>query len=427
MTALRPSSIEYSLVDIVNNETLPNTGHGKHEITSNSGFATAEQYKEAVRKSIAHSQKEYSNISEKKEFYELQKKSEKSGKNNKGLLPELLKSIDPEFVKHGGGSLYDYAKLAQLKGQDITTITIHESRMLQLLYKGEDKLGDVARGQFVEDKFDFLLEEAQKIEEELGVKIKFILELENFGEGSIGDKLREERKAFRARFSGSSKVLSTHFIRKNPNYKQPTAEEYEALSEEEKDKIFADNHQFIDGEIDQFEDIIKGHGSTIEEIASGNIEDITKIVNTYIIDVIDQVEREGEEGIILGHCDLIKLNIHKIIEKGKGKEFADEVISKVFSQDEIQKRYGDLFDLVNEKKMFVEINLAGEAKGVGFYGKDLLNKMKEKEVKVVIGSDSHNISDEQGAEKIWEETVKDALLDSGITKVYEPTLKNTEE
>ncbi len=419
MTALRNPEISHTKINIVENTSLPNAIHGKHEGCTNSGLSSSKKFQEAITKTNEASRSQYKEfLNSSGETLDLYFSCVKNSQEKQNQEQKFLKEIDPEFIKHGGGSLYEYAMLAHLRGQKTTTITIHESRMMQLLYDGEGGLAEkgISRGQFTEEDFDFLLEKSQKISKELGVEIKFVLELENFGEGTMGDELREERKSFRAKFPAKNKVLSTHFMPISPNYQQ--IEEWSDYNPQEK---FSDNYQFIDGSLNQFDKILFGQEGRRFQIKKGVLGLISNIVTTYVTSLLEQVEREGEAGMVLGHCDLIKLNIHKIIagKNAENSEYADKIISKVFALDSVQEKYEELFDAVNEKGMLVEINLAGEAKGVGFYGKDLLPLMKEKDVKICIGSDSHKISDEQGAEKIWEDVVQPALVKAKITEILE--------
>ena len=74
--------------------------------------------------------------------------------------------------------------------------------------------------------------------------------------------------------------------------------------------------------------------------------------------------------------------------------------------------------------MYVEINLAGMALGVGIYGEHLLGIMKQQGVKLTIASDTHNLSQEKGAKTIFEQGIKgekavrQTFIDAGFTEIH---------
>lgn len=365
------------------------TTHGKHFLIGNSGILSKKNFKRIEDEIQKIAEEKLCNVQTDTGFFSIQREKKITQKQEK-----FANQADEYFIKHGGGSIWEYAKIAQIRKQKLCILTLHESRMLGLLYSGEEELAkkNIARGVFIFACNKYLQEKAEEIKEKLGVRIEYNLELENFGKGAWGDKMRALSESRNDENFFARRTLSNHFMRVNPN----------------KEKVEkATDIDFIDGNEKQFKKILDGHKITLQDLRD-EPQNIAKLIRTYVIDTIEQIKREGQESMVLGHLDLIKAKIFTMMtQEEKSEDNLDATqalkrIEKAFQEQEIQDLYEELFDAVNEKNMIVELNLSGVAKGVGVYGIQFLGMMKRKNIKVTVGSDSHEVEQEDGAKKIFE-------------------------
>lgn len=344
---------------------IPNGVHQAHVLSLNSGFLTEQEFLYFFEKSekIAYNiLKDVNFLEVKEEFFECTKK----------INEEIEKQLRSPAAPHGGSTIIEHIILSLLRNDTTCNILMHEPRVGMFLYKGEEILKNGNKNKFINYRgifaFNFLEKVKEKIkiyEKKYNIICNIGIELEDFENYEPGKIFRENNKKIYNSFDFF--IHSKHSL------------------------CIAGKNIPIDAGVEEFEKIFT--------YFSGNIE---KIIVHYVKDQIVIIEKNGKAGDSLAHPDLIRLPLiqqHKISALE-----ANSIISKLFQKKSIQMVYEELCDVLNQKKMYIGINLAlgGKLQTTGlFYGQEIIHILREKKVSVLLEKDTHNMKEEARVQKYW--------------------------
>ena len=364
------------------NKEIP-IAHGNHALVLNSGFISEKDFKKAFidfESLMKNSFQDSDNIFV-SNFIKISQEKEKNFINS-------FNNTSTTFVKHGGGSIFEYCLLANKLGQKEVNITVHEPREI-LKYQGEEVLEGIPRGNFAFKNINWIKKQVKPYEKDFGLKINFILEHEN-----PGSDLKPEHQWTKNYYHHFDKhILSTHNIPISP------------------DNFSAYKQNFIDGTDENFDEIFNGH-----QINENQTEEtIIKILETYIQTQINHVINDGKKGYILGHCNLISCKIFtKLINLKKDKNKVINLIKKIYQNEKVTSKYKKLFELVKEKEMSIDLNIKGSCDQFICYEDLLFDLLKETQVPLVIGSDAHNLKQAIEAEGYYKSKLLNIIKENGL-------------
>ncbi|MEN8138459.1 MAG: histidinol-phosphatase HisJ family protein, partial [Bacteroidota bacterium] len=104
--------------------------------------------------------------------------------------------------------------------------------------------------------------------------------------------------------------------------------------------------------------------------------------NGYLNEVMEMIECSGEMIQIVGHLDLPKLNV----------EVPEVLLNFESSTHPLANKFRTLLEIIADKNLALDVNMAGKAKGVGVYPSlNILKRAKALNIPICIGTDTHHV------------------------------------
>jgi len=138
-----------------------------------------------------------------------------------------------------------------------------------------------------------------------------------------------------------------------------------------------ENLRFLDGNLKHAEDIYEGHKKkNIEECETLGLSNLItpeyqeaifiEMITTYVRSQVAHLERTKDRAkeklTILGHCDLVKLTIDKLLQESdkiemkiENKQEREKYIQKLFENDMVKEEYEKLFDVVKKQGALIDL------------------------------------------------------------------------
>lgn len=102
----------------------------------------------------------------------------------------------------------------------------------------------------------------------------------------------------------------------------------------------------------------------------------------YFNEVIQMIECFGDMIQIIGHIDLPKLNV----------DMPEALLNFETSSHPLANKFRTLLELIADRNLSLDVNMAGEFKGVGVYPtQNILRRAKELQIPVCLGTDLHHV------------------------------------
>ena len=104
--------------------------------------------------------------------------------------------------------------------------------------------------------------------------------------------------------------------------------------------------------------------------------------NGYINEMIEMIESFGDMIQVVGHLDLPKLNVE-----------VPEVIKNFESSSHpLANKFRTLLEIIADRDLALDVNMAGDFKGVGVYpSQNILKRAFELQIPVALGTDTHHV------------------------------------
>ncbi len=104
--------------------------------------------------------------------------------------------------------------------------------------------------------------------------------------------------------------------------------------------------------------------------------------NGYINEMIEMIESFGDMIQVVGHLDLPKLNVE-----------VPEVLQNFESSSHpLANKFRTLLEIIADRDLALDVNMAGEFKGVGVYpAQNILRRAFELQIPVAVGTDTHHV------------------------------------
>jgi len=104
--------------------------------------------------------------------------------------------------------------------------------------------------------------------------------------------------------------------------------------------------------------------------------------NGYINEMIEMIESFGDMIQVVGHVDLPKLNV----------EVPDVLQNFERSSHPLANKFRTLLEIIADRDLALDVNMAGEFKGVGVYpSQNILRRALELQIPVAVGTDTHHV------------------------------------
>ena len=104
--------------------------------------------------------------------------------------------------------------------------------------------------------------------------------------------------------------------------------------------------------------------------------------NGYINEMIEMIESFGEMIQVVGHIDLPKLNV----------EVPGVLQNFETSSHPLANKFRTLLEIIADRDLALDVNMAGEFKGVGVYpSQNILKRACELQIPVALGTDTHHV------------------------------------
>jgi len=104
--------------------------------------------------------------------------------------------------------------------------------------------------------------------------------------------------------------------------------------------------------------------------------------NGYINEMIEMIESFGDMIQVVGHLDLPKLNV----------EVPDVLQNFERSSHPLANKFRTLLEIIADRDLALDVNMAGEFKGVGVYpSQNILRRALELQIPVAVGTDTHHV------------------------------------
>lgn len=102
----------------------------------------------------------------------------------------------------------------------------------------------------------------------------------------------------------------------------------------------------------------------------------------YFNEMIQMIECFGDMIQIIGHIDLPKLNV----------DMPETLVNFETSSHPLANKFRTLLELIADRNLSLDVNMAGKFKGVGVYPvKSILRRANELEIPVCVGTDTHHV------------------------------------
>lgn len=245
-----------------------------------------------------------------------------------------------DHVKHGVDEVEEITELAIKNGAPSITFVIHTPRLTKIRYAAERNTdikfirGDIAYNEFPQKV------EALKAQYGDKIDIKYGIELEWQGSG-LG---LQWNKSKIAQVPDCDFVIgSVHFAHEGIPY---------------------------DGSPEETKELLKLRGGS-EAYWAGYIEEMIEMVDTSS----DMIQ-------VVGHVDLPKLYV----------DTPKCLYDIENSNDPLARRFRTLLEMIADRNLALDVNLAGIKKGCGVYPtKEILTYAKKLNIPIVIGTDTHKV------------------------------------
>lgn len=245
-----------------------------------------------------------------------------------------------DHVKHGIDKLEDIIDKAIAQGHPSITFIIHSPRLTNFRYEAERNTNiKFIRGDRSYLNYPKRISNLRK-KYEGRINIKYGVELEWMGP-DLG-LLWSRSKIFQAE-KADFVIGSVHFAPEGLPY---------------------------DGSKEEALELLKRRGS-LEEYWSG-----------YFNEVIEMIECFGDMIQIIGHIDLPKLNV----------EVPEVLKNFENSSHPLANKFRTLLEIIADRNLALDVNMAGEFKGVGVYpSQNILKRAHELQIPVALGTDTHHV------------------------------------
>lgn len=245
-----------------------------------------------------------------------------------------------DHVKHGIDRLEDIVDKAIQKGHPSITFIIHSPRLTNFRYRAEkDTNIKFIRGD--RSYLNYPKRIANLREKYQGrINIKYGVELEWMG-SDIG-LLWSRSKIFQAE-EADFVIGSVHFAPEGLPY---------------------------DGSKEEALELLKLRGS------------LENYWNGYINEMIEMIESFGDMIQVVGHLDLPKLNVEVPLVLQNFES----------SSHPLANKFRTLLEIIADRDLALDVNMAGEFKGVGVYpSQNILKRAFELQIPVAVGTDTHHV------------------------------------
>lgn len=102
----------------------------------------------------------------------------------------------------------------------------------------------------------------------------------------------------------------------------------------------------------------------------------------YFNEIIQMIECFGDMIQIIGHIDLPKLNV----------DMPDALVNFETSSHPLANKFRTLLELIADRNLSLDVNMAGKFKGVGVYPtQNILRRANELQIPVCVGTDLHHV------------------------------------
>lgn len=102
----------------------------------------------------------------------------------------------------------------------------------------------------------------------------------------------------------------------------------------------------------------------------------------YFDEMIQMIECFGDMIQIIGHIDLPKLNV----------DIPEALVNFETSSHPLANKFRTLLELIADRNLSLDVNMAGKVKGVGVYPvQSILRRANELEIPVCVGTDTHYV------------------------------------
>ncbi|PWH82497.1 hypothetical protein DIS18_09605 [Algibacter marinivivus] len=125
-----------------------------------------------------------------------------------------------------------------------------------------------------------------------------------------------------------------------------------------------------DGSKEEAEELLKMRGS-LEAYWGGYFDEMTQMIECF-----------GDMIQIIGHIDLPKLNV----------DMPEALVNFETSSHPLANKFRTLLELIADRNLSLDVNMAGKFKGVGVYPvQSILRRANELEIPVCVGTDTHHV------------------------------------
>ena len=247
---------------------------------------------------------------------------------------------EQDHVKHGIDELDTIVEMAIEKKHPSITFVIHSPRLTKFRYRAEKD----TNVKFIRGNKSYLNypKRIEKLREKYGdaINIKYGVELEWMG-SDLGIQWNRS-KLFQADVADFV-IGSVHFAPEGLPY---------------------------DGSKEEALELLKMRGS-LENYWSG-----------YLNEVMEMIECSGDMIQIIGHLDLPKLNV----------DVPEAILNFETSSHPLANKFRTLLEIISDRNLALDVNMAGKVKGVGVYpSQNILKRAKALHIPVAIGTDTHHM------------------------------------
>ncbi len=247
---------------------------------------------------------------------------------------------EQDHVKHGIDKLEDIVDKAVEAGNPSITFIIHSPRLTNFRYIAERETNvKFIRGNKSYLNYPKRIANLRK-QYEGKINIKYGVELEWMGP-DIGLQWSRS-KIFQAE-DADYVIGSVHFAPEGLPY---------------------------DGSKEEAQELLKLRGS-LEAYWGGYFDEMTQMIESF-----------GDMIQIIGHIDLPKLNV----------DMPDALINFETSAHPLANKFRTLLELIADRNLSLDVNMAGKFKGVGVYPtQNILQYANELQIPVCVGTDTHHV------------------------------------
>ncbi|WP_298553853.1 histidinol-phosphatase HisJ family protein [uncultured Algibacter sp.] len=247
---------------------------------------------------------------------------------------------EQDHVKHGIDKLEDIVDKAIEAGNPSITFIIHSPRLTNFRYTAErDTNVKFIRGNKSYLNYPKRIADLREKYDER-INIKYGVELEWMGP-DVGLQWSRS-KIFQAE-DADYVIGSVHFAPEGLPY---------------------------DGSKEEAQELLKMRGS-LEAYWGGYFDEMTQMIESF-----------GDMIQIIGHIDLPKLNV----------EMPESLVNFESSAHPLANKFRTLLELIADRNLSLDVNMAGKFKGVGVYPiQSILRRANELQIPVCVGTDTHHV------------------------------------